>query len=78
VLVTGSVSVAHLTCTVCSTYCSTYCNKGHSIKTGRPVGHECRIIPPRALALERFGRYEEAIEVMQNEKRPRFVRGRKA
>src|SRR5512147_186638 len=35
------------------TWCSTYCNRGHKMATGRPVGHECYIIPPRLLRLER-------------------------
>lgn len=46
-------------------YCTTYCNKGHYVDTGKPVKHECRTIPPKALALEITGDYEGAIALMQ-------------
>lgn len=45
-------------------YCSTYCNFGHYVKTGNPVKHECRIIPPAALAAEMRGDFETAIRLM--------------
>ena len=45
-------------------YCTSYCNKGHNLRTGRPVNHECRIIPPSALRAEREGRYAEAQELL--------------
>lgn len=45
-------------------YCSTYCNFGHRMKDGRPVEHECRVIPPAALRAERAGDYDKAIEIM--------------
>ena len=45
-------------------YCSTYCNQGHDLKTGRPVNHECRVIPPKALQAERDGDFETAIALM--------------
>ncbi len=46
-------------------YCTTYCNKGHRVRDGKPVDHECRIIPPKALAAEMAGDYEGAILIMQ-------------
>ncbi len=46
-------------------YCSSYCNKGHRLSDGKPVGHECRIIPPTALKAERAGDYERAIASMK-------------
>lgn len=49
-----------------SSYISTYCNFGHDVKTGKPIDHECVIIPPKALAAEMAGDYERAIEIMQN------------
>lgn len=56
-------------------YTSTYCNRAHRLDTGRPVGHECRIIPPAALAAERNGDMRRAIEII--EKAPvTIVRGR--
>jgi len=49
-------------------YASTYCNKGHSMKTGRPIKHECRVIPPAALRAERDGDFATAIAIMQGRK----------
>jgi len=34
-------------------YCTSFCNFGHYLDTGRPIGHECYIIPPRFLQMER-------------------------
>lgn len=34
-------------------YCTSFCNYGHAIATGRPVGHECYVIPPKLLIAER-------------------------
>lgn len=56
-------------------YTSTYCNQGHYMDTGRPIGHECRIIPPAALRAERDGDFEKAIEIM-NASPKVVVRGR--
>lgn len=52
-------------------YVSTYCNHPHNIKTGKPIRHECRIIPPAALRAEMAGDYETAVEIMQG-KKPRM------
>lgn len=46
-------------------YTSTYCNFGHDVKTGKPIGHECVVIPPKALAAEIAGNYDRAIELME-------------
>lgn len=56
-------------------YVSTYCNKAHALKTGRPIKHECRIIPPAALQAERDGDFDRAIAIMQG-KPARYTRGR--
>lgn len=45
-------------------YCTSYCNRGHYMKSGKPVGHECRVIPPEALKAEREGNYERAIAIL--------------
>jgi hypothetical protein len=37
-------------------YCTSFCNFGHVVETGRPVGHECHILPPAALRAEWAGR----------------------
>ena len=44
-------------------YRTSFCNFGHNLKTGRPVGHECYIIPPELLRAERELPFEQAIEV---------------
>jgi hypothetical protein len=45
-------------------YCSTYCNKGHRLSDGRPVRHECHILPPAALAAEIAGDIPGAIAIL--------------
>jgi hypothetical protein len=51
-----------------NSYMSTYCNFAHSTVTGKPIGHECRHIPPAALRLESEGLFTEAIAIMQGRK----------
>ena len=46
-------------------YVSTYCNFAHRVKDGKPIAHECRIIPPAALKAEMDGDCATAIEIMQ-------------
>lgn len=57
-------------------YCTSYCNFGHDLRTGRPIGHECHIIPPSALQAERDGDYAKAIEIMEAKAPLRVVKGR--
>jgi hypothetical protein len=45
-------------------YMSTYCNKGHRLVDGKPVDHECVIIPPKALQAEREGDFEMATVII--------------
>ena len=47
-------------------YVSTYCNFAHNLKTGRPIGHECRVIPPAALRAEMADDFETAIRLMRD------------
>lgn len=46
-------------------YCTTYCNFGHRMSNGRPVGHECRIIPPAALRAERNDDFALAQKILR-------------
>ncbi len=48
-----------------STYCTSYCNGYHRLSDGKPVGHQCYILPPEALRLEREGKVEEAIKLLR-------------
>ena len=58
-------------------YFTSFCNFSHWLKTGRPIGHECRIIPPAALRAERAGDYELAQLIMSTAP-VRIVKGRSA
>lgn len=46
------------------TYVSTFCNFPHRLDTGRPVGHECYILPPAMLRAELAGDYDGAAEIL--------------
>ncbi len=59
-------------------YCTTYCNKGHRTKDGKPVDHNCYVLPPMALWAERMGDYELAKEVIRDAGTLREHRGVKA
>ena len=62
-------------------YCTTYCNKAHRLVDGKPIGHECTILPPAALKAEMAGDYDEAIEILaeaRNRGRIRTHRGVRA
>jgi hypothetical protein len=53
-------------------YCTSFCNHGHDLETGRPVGHECYILNPRALKAERDGDVEKSQKLWTE---GRIVRG---
>lgn len=46
-------------------WCTSYCNHGHHMRTGKPIGHRCYVLPPAALRFEREGRTDEAIEAIR-------------
>lgn len=45
-------------------YMTTYCNKAHRIVDGKPVDHQCYVIPPKALKLEMDGNVSAALVVL--------------
>lgn len=45
-------------------YVTSYCNHPHCARTGKPVRHGCYILPPHAIALERAGVVDAAIDVI--------------
>ena len=51
-----------------ATYVTTYCNFPHRMRDGVPIGHECYVLPPRALEFERQGDTSAAIAVIQSAK----------
>jgi hypothetical protein len=57
-------------------YCTSFCNKPHALETGRPVGHECYILPPKALQAEQRGDVEESIRILEAEGLGPIVHGR--
>jgi hypothetical protein len=60
-------------------YVTTYCNKAHRMSDGKPVAHNCYVIPPKALELEYVGDYQRAIDVINSAKPLReMARGVKA
>ena len=58
-----------------ATYVTTYCNKAHRLVDGQPVDHECNVLPPEALQLEREDRYAEAIAVLEKSKPLKISQG---
>ena len=45
---------------------SSYCNFAHEIKTGKPIEHECRIIPVKAIEAEIKGNIEDSTNILRN------------
>jgi hypothetical protein len=58
-------------------YCTSFCNFGHYTDTGRPIGHECYVIPPKLLELEMMGEPWPEEDRRAWEKTRYFVNGRK-
>lgn len=54
-----------------SNYLTSYCNQYHRLSDGKPVEHECYVIPPEALEAEREGQFHKAIELMDSKKMAR-------
>ncbi len=54
-------------------YLSTYCNQGHRMSDGKPVHHECRILPVKALQAEWRGDFKAAQDIIAASK-PRYMR----
>lgn len=46
-------------------WCSTFCNCGHWMRTGRPIKHHCRILPPSSMRAERDGDPAKAARIMR-------------
>jgi hypothetical protein len=61
---------------VITIYVTSFYNWAHNLKTGRPIGHECYIIPPAALQAEIAGDYDAASRIISEGKGP-IVKGRK-
>lgn len=60
-------------------WCTSFCNYGHDLSTGRPIRHECYIIPPRLLRAEReLDNFTDVMEVWRPwyANKGRTIRGR--
>lgn len=58
-------------------YVTTFCNFAHNVKTGRPIAHECYILPPDMLRAERSGQYALACRILLDKGKGPIVKGRK-
>jgi len=56
-------------------FTASYCNKPHRTSDGVPVNHECYVLSPKALRLEREGHYSEAQAILSRAPRPRIHKG---
>ncbi len=55
-------------------YVTTYCNFAHDLADGKPVAHECYVLPPKALAAERQDNFALAITIIQQAKPLLYMR----
>jgi len=59
-------------------FCTSYCNQGHRISDGKPVDHECYVLPTEALVAEMRGDIDKAIAILSGWKKRRTHRGVKS
>lgn len=59
-------------------YCTSFCNHGHRLVDGKPVAHECFILPTEALHAERAGDLEKTQKILSGWKKRRTHHGVKA
>ncbi len=60
------------------TYCTTFCNKLHRLVDGKPVDHECFVLPTEALKLEKEGNVSSALAILNRWNKRRIHRGVRA
>jgi hypothetical protein len=58
-------------------YHTSYCNHGHRLSDGRPINHECYVLPPKALEAERAGDCKRAIQLIEAAKPLRGTNGKR-
>lgn len=56
-------------------YVTTFCNKAHRLSDGKPLEHECYVLPTELLVAERKGDRRRCEYVMDNWKKRRVHRG---
>lgn len=47
-------------------YVTTFCNFAHRLKDGKPIEHECHILPVDALKAEMADDVDEAMNIIDN------------
>ena len=45
-------------------YCTSFCNHPHRLSDGKPLGHECYVLPTEALYAEQRGDMDRAQAVL--------------
>ncbi len=58
-------------------YCASYCNHPHRLSDGKPVSHECFVLPTAALHAEREGDTDKATAILGEWKKRRKHKGLK-
>ena len=58
-------------------YCTSFSNHGHRLSDGKPVNHECYILPTEALHAEKSGNTDKAVNVLSAWKNRRAHSGLK-
>ena len=43
-------------------YTTSFCNQGHHVGTGHPINHECYVLNPQAIKIEREGDFDQAMK----------------
>lgn len=56
-------------------YVTTFCNKAHRLEDGKPIDHECYVLPTAALHAEKEGKLGEAVELLGRWKRRHVHKG---
>lgn len=56
-------------------FCTSFCNFGHRLADGKPVGHQCFVLPTEALEAERQGDIDKAYQVLSAWKHRRVHHG---
>ena len=62
-------------------YATSFCNKAHRLVDGKPLDHECYVLPTEALSAERAGNTDRALAVFaswKNRKAHKGLRTKKA
>ena len=58
-------------------YVTTFCNHAHRVVDGKPIGHECFVLPTEVLVAEKNGNTARALEVLGAWKKRKVHKGLK-